>query len=404
MLPLHGPPAPKAWFPFPPSRLNLTDRVKEPLEQLRFLAEQYKTTSGLDELLDKPLVEPLVEPLDLTPRRETNSSPASSFTPLPTSNKNPKFLNKPSPLYTPHPPRVVRNDGCETQDGEAGLVDTPYSYPVKARDAYVDVKATTASGSPTIYDSAATLRTEEGAATQKPSSPKTDRPREEREGSPEVREISVSHMLPCMPRENGGKMEIEVPLSVFHNWLRLYGSSAMMHGAKQLPVIPRQEEQGNCPDKDIHPTNLSFHTNLQQRSSAPEDLRLTQRNLPSPIPTTQTASNHHNTSQNHFTTYKPLPSGGILKNAASRDVYPFDQQYFNKSYSSKCWDAFNKETQVPPIKVNVDSCPRTILPAYNEDTVQAGKEKSGMGPSANPLLHLTTEEVMKLKKMISNSW
>ncbi|XP_045923563.1 AT-rich interaction domain 6 [Micropterus dolomieu] len=413
----HSPPAPQSPFSFQPYRLNPSDRVKEPLEQLRYLAEQYKTTSGL------------TEPLNLSvkaSRQETNSNPASSFTP-PSLSKNPKFLNKASPLYTPHGPQVVRNEGCETQDDEAGLGDTPYSFPGKAREAYVvDVNAITASSSPT-YDSALTLRTEEGTTTmtQKPSSPKADfaiRPKEDRKGSPEVRGLTLSHVLPSLPRENGGKMEIEIPLSVFHSWLRLYGPSATKHDAQanQLPTLPALEEnsgQRNYSDADILPTNLTFHMNSQHQSSAAEDLRLRKRNLPSPTLTTQTTLNNHNTSQIPFTSYKALPSSGIIKNAASRDVYLFDQQDFHKSYSTKspnCWDTYDKETQAlpiypsSPIRVQQDFA---VSKSYNEDTVPGGKEKSEMAPSgvlmvdssSASLLHLTTEEIMKLKKIISSS-
>ncbi|XP_033502392.1 AT-rich interaction domain 6 [Epinephelus lanceolatus] len=407
----HSPPASKPWFTIPPSHLNPTDRVKEPLEQLRFLAEQYKTTSGL------------TEPLNLSikaSRQETNSNPTSSFTPT-SSGKNPKFLNKPSPLYTPHRSQVMTDDGCETQGGDSGLGDA--GYPARAKEVYiVDGKAPTASSSPT-YDSAQTLRTEKGATTMalKPSSPKTDftiRPEDEREGSPEVRELSVSHILPSLPRENGGKMEIEVPLSVFHNWLRLCGSSALMHEAKQLSALPPQEEhpgQRNRSDTDVLPTNLTFHINHHDQSSAAEDLRLMQRNLPSPIPTSQFTGYQHNTCQNNISTYKPLPSGGILKSAASWDVYPVDQQDNNNSYSPRapsCWDAYDKESQTSLIQVNINSSPCSVQQDFdNEDTIQAEKEKSGTGqsavlmlnPSSNSLLHFTTEEVMKLKKIISSS-
>ncbi|KAK9532320.1 hypothetical protein VZT92_009709 [Zoarces viviparus] len=407
----YSPPAPKPWLSFPPSHLNPTDRAKEPLELLRYLAERFKTTSGLTEPESK-------EPLNLSvkaSRREANSIPASSFTPT-SSSKSPKFLNKPSPLYTPHHPQVVRDEGCEAQDGEAGLGDTSYLHPVKASEAYaVDVKAITqaASSSPS-YDPAPTRRTDEGTTTmpQKASSPKTEIqsiwPKEEREGSPEVRELNYSHLLPSVSQQNGGKMEIEVPLSVFRNWLRQCGSSAAMLGAKQLPTLP--------PREDFLPTNLTFHMNPQDQSSA-EDLRLTRRNLPSPIPTTQTTGKPHNASQNPFTTYKPLPSGGILKSAASQDVYPFE---INKSFISKplyFWDTYAKETQASPVPVNIDSIPCTgqediaATTSYDEDTVPGGKGGSDVGPSAGLMLNssstslsqLTTEEVMKLRKMISSS-
>ncbi|XP_044190182.1 AT-rich interaction domain 6 [Thunnus albacares] len=415
VLTSHNPPSPQLRFPFHPSHPNPTERIKEPLEHLRYLAEQYKTSSGLS------------EPLNLSikaPSRATNSNPTSSFTP-PSSSKNPKFLNKPSPLYTARHPQVVRNEACETQDGEADLEVTP--YPVKAVEGYViDLESKSASSSP-IYDSAPTLKTDEGtsAMAPKPSSPKTDftiQPMEEPEGSPEVRRLNVSHTLPSPPRENGGKMEIEIPLSVFHNWLRLCGPTAMMHVAKQLHP-PFQEEhsgQRHCSNTDIFPSNLTFHMNTPNRelSSAIEDLRLRSRNVPSPTLTTQTSGNHHNTSQHRFTSYKPLPFSNILKNAASQDVYPFDQQDIHKSYGSKppnCWNAYDKESQAPTTQAKTDSSPLTVLQdlrvtkSYNEGTNQVGKEKSETGSSAvlmvnsSSLLHLTTEEVMKLKKIISNS-
>ncbi|XP_051269060.1 AT-rich interaction domain 6 [Dicentrarchus labrax] len=388
-------------FSFEPYHINGIERVKEPLERLRSLAERYKTSSGL------------MEPLNLSVKasnRETNSNPASSFAP-PSSNKSPKFLNKPSPLYTPKCPQR-----CEIKDGEAGSGDTANSYHVKARETYaVDVKATT---------DGPTLRTDEGPTTtvQNPGSPKTDftiQPKEGREGSPKVREPNLSHILPSLPQENGGDVEIEIPLSVFHNWLRLCRSSSMMHGDKQLPTLPTLEQQSGqkyCHNTDVLPNDLTYRINPKHQSSVPEDLRLRQ----SPTPAIQTTGNHHNTSQNPFTKYRPLPSSGILKNAASQDVYPFDQQDINKSYIPKppnCWDAYDQETQGPRIQVKMDSNPLTVQQkfasskSYNEDLVQGGKDKSQMGPSAvlmmDPssasLLQLTTEEVMKLKKIISSS-
>lgn len=413
VLTSQNPHAPQPQLAFHPFHPNTKERIKEPLQHLRYLAEQYKTSSGL------------TEPLNLSVKAsspETNSNPTSSFAP-PSSSKNPKFLNKPSPLYNPLQPQVVRKEACETEDSEADLGVTPYH--VKAMEGYaIDLKIKTASSSPT-HDSAPTLKTDESTSAMAPkaSSPKTDCtiwPTEEREGSPQVRRFNLSHLLPSPPRENGGKMEFEIPLSVFHDWLRLCGPTAMMQGAKQLPP-PFQEElagQRHCSNTDILPTNLTFHMNAQhhEQSSATEDLRLRQRNMPSPTLNIQTNGNHCNTSQNNFTGYKPLPFSGILKNAASQDVYSFDQD-INKSNGSKppnFWNAYDKESQVPTIQVKTDSSPvtdlqdLTVTKSYN-DTNQGGKEKSDMGPSAvlmvnsSSLLHLTTEEVIKLKKIISSS-
>ncbi|CAB1445758.1 unnamed protein product [Pleuronectes platessa] len=407
MLTSQSPPSPEPQFPFCPPHPNPTDRVKKPLEHLRHLAEQYKTSSGL------------AEPLNLSVKaqsQEANRNPASSFAP-PSSSKNPKFLNQPSPLYAPHYPPVVRNDGCEAPDGDANV--TPYSYPVKEGEEYViDVDALTDSSSPNLEPS---LTTDEGITTMapKPSSLETDytiQLKKDRKGSPEVGGLNISYARPSPPQDNGGKMEIQIPLSMFHSWLRLCGSSALIPGAKQLqspPTLETQSGQRNCSDPDILPTNLSLRSDPQPWSPAGEDLRLRPRAAPSPTPTIQANS----TSQNHITSYKPLPSGGILKHASSRDVYPVDQQDNIQSYGSqvsRCWDTYDKETHAAHIRGKVASSPITVQQNFTtkslyQDAPKGGKERSEMAPSAllmvnsSSLLHLTTEEVMKLKKIISNS-
>ena len=405
-------PAPQ--FSFNPHCLN-PESVNEPLEHLRYLAERYKTSSGL------------AEPLNLSvkaSRQETKSNPASSFSP-PSSSKNPKFLNKPSPLYTLRCPQVARNERRETPDVEAGLGDTPSANPGKPKEAYViEVKAITPSRSP-AYDSALKCRADEGAQnTSSPSIDLTVEQPDERDGSPEARGLNLSQILPSIPRGNGGEMEIELPLSVFQNWLRLCKSSVTMPGGKQLPTLPIVEEQSgqtNCSNGDVLPTKLTFQMSPQNWSPVPKDLRIRPRNSPSPTTTTQTTGNHHNhMSQNPFASYKPVPSGGILRNAASRDVFPSDRHGVFKPYPSKptsCWDSYEKDTQAPPIQVNVAPQPLAVLQnfaatkSYNEDFIQGGKERSETVPStvlmmnsgSTPLLHLTNEEVMKLKKIISSS-
>ncbi|KAK5852358.1 hypothetical protein PBY51_023831 [Eleginops maclovinus] len=397
LTPLSSP-APKPWYPLLTSHLNPTESENEPLKKLRSLANQYMTTSRLTEPLNLSIKEP---------RRETYSNPASSFS-IPLSSKTPKFLNQPSPLYTAHSLQVGRNDGSETQEVDASLGDTSYSYPEKVRESHVDQKAITASGSPT----APTLRTDEGASAmaQKSSSPKTEVTifsEEERVGSPELREIDVSDILPDLPRENGGKMEIEVPLSVFHKWLKLCGSSVRMHGFTQ----EEHSEQRKCPDAEGFPINMASNMNRKHQNSSgeAEDLRLLRTNFPG---STQSTGNHQKTSQDHFINYIPQQSD-IRKSAAS-------QMDINKSHSSRathCWDAFDKKTQAPTIPVNIDSSPHTVQQGYttsiscNEDTVQAGGGESDTGLAAmlllnspsNPLLQFTTEEVMKLRRIISRS-
>lgn len=400
VLPPHSSPAPKPRFPFPTSCLNSTSRAMEPLEHLRYLAKQFRAPA---------------EPLNLSvkaPTWESDSNPVSSFAP-PSSSKNPKFLNKPSTLYAPHHAGTPRNEGSKTPDGESSEGASPSARPAKPSEAdVIDVDALTTSSSP-IYDPDA------GAVPQKPSSPKTDftiRPREEREASPDVRGLSPGHLLPGLPREKDGKMEIEIPLSVFQSWLKLCRSSATIHEAKEPPLRSHEDHPGQRKWSDVLPTNGTFHMSPKYQSTA-EDL--SPRNVPSPAPTTQTTGIHHNTSQNCFSGFKPSPSGSVLKNAASQDTCPRDQQDIDRSHCSKAtnfWDAYDKEIQAAPTQMKRDSSPLRgqqdfASKFYIEDIIQGGKQKPEVEPSAllmvdsSPasVLHLTSDEVRKLKKLISSS-
>ncbi|XP_005454544.1 AT-rich interaction domain 6 [Oreochromis niloticus] len=400
ILATQHPPAPKPQFPYSQPCLNSTERVKEPLEHLRYLAERYKTTSGL------------AEPLNLSVKaspQDISNNPVSSFAP-PSASKNPKFLNKPSTLYAHHHTGTLTNEGSETQDGESSDGVAPSPYTMKAQDEQVvDVSVTAPSSSP-VYDSALPLGTKAAAVAPKPCSPNTDlavMPKEETKVIPQVMGLNLSQILPSLPQEKDGKMEIEIPLSVFHKLLKMCESSTMMHESKApQPTQEGHPTERNWPNTNTFPTNLSFHTNPQRHSSA-EDL--TFRNVPN--------LSRNNKSQNQFMSYKFLASGGILKNAVSQDVLSTDQQDINKSYNSKSpsfWEAHKRETQSSPIEVESDSSP----PRTQQDfaykfysDVQGGKqqtktESSAMltvNSSSAPLFQLTTEEVMKLKKIISSS-
>ncbi|XP_077945008.1 AT-rich interaction domain 6 isoform X2 [Gasterosteus aculeatus] len=386
----HRPSPPKTLFPFPPSHQSPTDRSQEPLEQLRYLAEQYRTTSGL------------AEPLNLSvkaPWRDADSVPASSFAP-PSSNKSPKFLNKPSPLYTPHRQRAGRDAASETQRGEAG--DASYGHPGKPGEAYViDLEATSGPSSPSYEGSAATAGTDAGG------------PGEARDGGPDVRAgLPFSHLLPRISRENGGKMEIEVPLSVFHNWLRQCGSSGAALGAKRPPTLPPREggfEPGHRADADFYSGNPTFHVDPRPPSSDAEDLRSTRKDTPSPAPTAEPAGNRRAASQDHFAAYRHLLLAGILKSAASQDVHPSDVSKLFVPKPLSAWDAYDRGTEASGTSGNIDSAAASS--ARDGAAAPGARWGSHVGPSAgdssNPSatsrLELTNEEVMKLRRIISSS-
>uniref|UniRef100_A0A3Q3B3T1 AT-rich interaction domain 6 n=1 Tax=Kryptolebias marmoratus TaxID=37003 RepID=A0A3Q3B3T1_KRYMA len=383
----HTPTVAQPRFHFQPTQPDTADFVKEPLEQLRYLAEQYKTSAG--------------QPLNLSKKDsswELNLSPISSFSPL-LSSKNPKFLNKPSTLYSPHRAGVVRGEKCETQDNESSGQVSPLSESAKEteKNAADDI-ISTPSNSP-MNGRALTVEEEmDVIEVVKPtSSPKTDLPKP-REASP----VAEGQILPREKEENN--MEIEVPLSVVQKWL------SMCRGPIKEPLPPDHEvssRKRSWSDVNDLPTDLTCRVNPQNQSSA-EELRL--KNEPSLTPNVQSPNQQHSNSQSPFTSCISSLGGSSLKATAIQDIWPFHQQKINKTFNFKSasfWETCDNNSLAPQKPILADSAPKF----FGEDPVRGGKERLEMESSAvlmvnsSPasVLHLTTEEVMKLKKIISSS-
>lgn len=224
---------------------------------------------------------------------------------------------------------------------------------------------------------------------------------------PTTREISpvaegLSQILPKEKEENN--VEIEVPLSVVQNWL------SMCRAPTKETFSPGHEASSrkrSWSDVDDSPTDLTYRVNTQNQSS-PENLRL--RGEPSSTPDGQMSKQQHSSSQSPFTSCSTSPAGGVQKAATIRDVWPFHQQKMDEPFNFKSahfWDLYHKNTPPLPKATLTDSAPKF----FGEDQVGGGKQRLEMESSAvlmvdsSPasVLHLTTEEVMKLKKIISSS-
>lgn len=342
----------------------------EPLDHLRYLAECYKNTSGL------------TEPLNLSvkgPRWEPDSQPTSSFS-APLSSKNPKFLNKPSPLYTPQCSQVAKSRRQEAESNEVGSAGSSHPLPTKAQEAYAD---TAASGS-AAYPTTASAQTGKGAdfTAPKPSSPKTDCILEVRGNasrSPEASEFDLRHVLPGPPRQNQkGEMEFEVPLSLLRNWLKACRPAA----TEQEPRPEDPARQRRCPKAEERPTNLTVRLNVHNKAQAGEDPRLRQRTAPAIHPSYR----HPHASQAPFATSPRSPPGCVYKNAVGQD--PFDERDTIQSRSSlhpHGWDPHRKG-------------PGT----QRERTVPASSVLL-LDSSSMPMMQLSEEEVVKLKRIISSA-
>lgn len=364
VMPSLTPPAAQPKFAFEPYTHSPAEVAKEPLEHLRYLAERYKSSSGLS------------EPLNLSvraPKREAPSGLPSSFAPPP-SVKNPKFLNKPSPLYSPPVPKVARSEQSE---------------------APVDLAIEAVSG-PMRQSVISPL------SSERPSSPKTSDPaaelRERRAESPEVRGAAINPLLAAgLQRENHkGEMEIEIPLSVFQKWL-------------QLCKFPEQRRPTDCQREQHSPQggrsdSEAPHQNLTIRVNPPmaEDLS-TRRPASSPH------CRHHQTGHNPFNL---PPSRGVPHGPSSlHGKHPIDvpRPYAASVKFPDGWVAHEQRTySSDPSRVQQN---REAGRSCGEGACQR-KEHGNTSPPAvlflnssasAPLLQLTSDEVMKLKKIISNS-
>lgn len=370
-MPPLTPPTVQPKFAFEPYSHSPVGVAKEPLEHLRYLAERYKSSSGLS------------EPLNLSvraPKREATSGLASSFAPPP-SVKNPKFLNKPSPLYSPPVHKVAKSERCEAPgDGDGDAED--------------------ASGS-TRQSAFSPLPGERPSATK--TSELAAHLRERRADSPQARGPTFNPLLTAgVPRENhNGEMEIEIPLSVFQKWL-------------QLCKFPEQRRPPDCQREQCSPPGGRVdsevpHHNMTLSANHPvaEDLS-TRRPASSP---------HHRL--NPFSSYKLTPSLRVPPHSPSsldgthpinrhRDI-PLPHAAAAAVRFPDGWGAREQRTSSSDRSRVQQS--REAGRSYGEDSCQR-RERGDTSPPAvlflnssgsAPLLQLTSDEVIKLKKIISSS-
>lgn len=360
------------------------------------MAEQYKMSAGLSSS----------EPLNLSKKasaKESDPIPVSSFSPL-ASTKNPKFLNKPSTLYSPKHAGVMRCEGIEAQEGESSKGVPSFSdSEKKSKTDDDDIQVLTPSESP-ILISSLTPEPDLSAFVAKPkaSSPKEDfpvEPTKDRGVRTEPAGFNFSYVLPRNSKEKDGKMEIEVPLSVFRNWLRLYGSSKKLPETKELLVSDSEESLGNTSllGEDILPTDMTFCR--PQNQSLAEDLRL--RNKSNLVPNTET-ENYKDSSLNSSKT-----SDGLLtRGEADQGIWSFMPR------ARDFWNAHSKETVAPQNPIKPGSSPTGIRTKfYMEDMMQRGMQRLEVEPSAVLMVNsstatripLTPEEVMKLQNIMASA-
>ncbi|XP_030211085.1 AT-rich interaction domain 6 [Gadus morhua] len=429
-------PQPQAFYP-PAPRQRPMEAAQKSLEHLRYLAQQYDPSTGL--------LEPLKEPLNLSgwaPRAEARESPASSFAP-PSANKNPKFLNKPSPLYPASRERDQGSPPCVKQDpGDGQYLGSPPPYPDGAREDVVlnlkTIPGTCASGSPPASP-AHPRRTPPGVRSPI-GSPKADGGPslawdEGAESEQSLRRdvLEFGARLPFLKREHAesGKREIKIPLSVLHGWIKLISSSS----APASKLFPGEGDTATTTTTSPSPSPTNAALCMDSEVS-PFDLR-TLRNPP--LGDSKLGSPRQKPQPNygppvltgHSDPYPPGPgyhqqlalSSAFLKGvygtgpsgwdppldfhrtpeAFSRDPHgqghPFPLRLGGSWSPPAAREDFQGSSQrAAQASVDITRSPREEAVAWKGMTTN--KPSSSSSP---PFPQLTTEEIMKLKRIISCS-
>lgn len=365
-----------------------TDRLKDPLEHLRFLAKQYESSSGLS------------EPLNLSVKSAESyvaTSPTSSFAP-PSSNKNPKFLNKPSPLY--------KSQNADLKSEAEGDATAPSSFRSLKQSAGHSPQAVSNDAVQYIEDTSA-----------RPQNPNDAQPSIHPfssafcgAGSRRQQSENQSPNFPIHPHndtqlknncksstgENCGRMEIEIPLSVFNNWLQMYGPQATLHGSRQAHFEGDSKTKSSVVDTVA--ASLTFGIDQYK----PEDGK--SQNTPS-----QTSERDSLSVSRQYLRDNYNPAFDVQKNAESRDVYQVNDtnKPCAKSMPPVGWNRTSNGGPTLPTKQVIIGTDASDFPQdfRVSKPFVAEKQVQRQIPPPNPTsaLQLTPEEVMKLKKMISHT-
>lgn len=334
---------------------------KQPLDRLRYLAKEYKCTTGLEEPLNLSRKENSLETLIDTP---------SSFAPPP--SKKPKFLNEASPLY---PPRgLTTEEGAEQEEtveetssaeGSAGTVRAGPS-PVMA-----DVIDLTSNANPVPrrasppsvnlfnrrpnYSEAFSMKAREREQY-------ADWWKEESSGAlkPGILNQRSAHGHP--PVDPNGKMEIQIPLKLLQELIRRgLVSNQGFTGNGPVPQSPTKAEA-----QPPHKLSMRSHSETSESSSTCEEpanmsLKSPFRNLSDMI-----------ARDNGIKKLQMFHVNSYLKHSLDRDI--------NKPFQPK-------QAQVP--MTNNHESMNVRPPSYSEDsplalTMKHGRKMEKMMATSNP--------------------
>ncbi|XP_067279742.1 AT-rich interaction domain 6 [Pseudorasbora parva] len=328
---------------------------KHPLDRLRHLANEYKSSTGLE------------EPLNLSRREnslETLSDTPSSFGPP--SSKKPKFLNEASPLYPPN--GLTTEEGAEqgetadeitSAEGGAGTVR---AGPSPMMGEVIDLTSSSSANPVPRRASPPSVNLFNRRPNYSEASPMkarerdlyTDWDKEESSGAPTPktgRILNQSGALGHPPLDSTGKMEIQIPLKLLQELFRRgLVSNQAFTGNRPVSQTPIRAE-----------AHLEHKLPVQGATTCKEPMSLSLksplRNLSDTIVQDKAIKKHRLLGGNGISAESKLQmfnafhASNSLKHSLDRDIPKPSQP---------------KQAQVPMTYNHESMNPR--LPSYSEDT------------------------------------
>lgn len=364
--PLHSQPM----MPYIPPSPAEAGNVKQSLEYLRHLAQEYKSSSGW------------TEPLNLSKKQsrlETSTYVPSSFTSLASKKKEPKFLNEAPPLH---------------QANQSGICEAPLltqaalNQPIRDESHVINLRSS-CSSSPNLWKvppsstppSPSSPTSHPPPPPHRPSYPSTVQPKHTpqqslqipvpKSGCPTTAQLSPGPVSPTFPLDPYAGMKIQIPLSLLQNLIKegfiLNPASNQLHLPRSKPCeAPSPPERITTETDADEPADLSLKSQVRNisksdismtASKSSYDIQASESKIaPRPLQTPELARFPF---YSHFSHLKPPPRG-------------FQEQQMGTKI-------------VPSAAVRIPDQPGLRSAGYSKDAAQIGAISSGMMTEKTPL-------------------
>ncbi|XP_062868140.1 AT-rich interaction domain 6 [Trichomycterus rosablanca] len=209
--------------PYGPSLPSETGSVKQPLEFLRHLAQEYKSSSGWTEPLNLSKKPNRLETSGNVP----SGNVPSSFAPLAAAKKEPKFLNE-APTFHPGKPSIQ------------GIAEAAKSKSTEEPNAFTP----SSPSAPNLWTTTPSSTLHASQRINYPTAVQTNSPEQSiqalgtKSASPSTSLSSARSTNSSFPLDPYGGMEIQIPLSLLQTWIK---DGLILSSASNQQKIPQSK-------------------------------------------------------------------------------------------------------------------------------------------------------------------